>query len=181
MYEEAVGVPLIIKGPGIPVGRRVATPVSLVDVYPTIIEAVGEESTLEERNLPGTSLLRLLNGEDADRTVFSEYHAVGSMTGIFMVRFGALQIRPLRRLPAATIRPRADPMETRDLALEPNNEVTIAEGERRLRAICDPAKVSAQAFDDQERRIRELGGAEAVLKRGSYPYTPAPGEAPRYS
>ena len=181
MYEEAVGVPLIIKGPGIPAGRRVATPVSLVDVYPTIIEAVGEESTLEERKLPGTSLLRLLDGKGADRTVFSEYHAVGSMTGIFMVRFGRYKYIHYEGYRPQLFDLEADPMETRDLALESNNEVTIAEGERRLRAICDPAKVSAQAFDDQERRIRELGGVEAVLKRGSYPYTPAPGEAPRYS
>jgi choline-sulfatase len=181
MYEEAVGVPLIIKGPGIPAGKRVATPVSLVDVYPTIIEAVGEESTLEERNLPGTSLLRLLNGEGAGRTVFSEYHAVGSMTGIFMVRFGRYKYVHYEGYRSQLFDLEADPMETRDLALEPNNEVTIVEGEKRLRAICDPAKVSTQAFADQERRIRELGGAEAVRKRGSYPYTPAPGEAPRYS
>ena len=88
MYEEAVGVPLILNGPGIPAGHHVATPVSLVDAYPTIIDAVGETATAEERKLPGTSLLKLLDGQDADRTVFSEYHAVGSMTGIFMVRFG---------------------------------------------------------------------------------------------
>jgi choline-sulfatase len=72
-------------------------------------------------------------------------------------------------------------METRDLALAGGYEAVIAEGERRLRAICDPQRVSEQAFDDQERRIRELGGREAILERGSYPYTPAPGEAPRYS
>jgi choline-sulfatase len=75
----------------------------------------------------------------------------------------------------------ADPMETRDLVLSGAHEAVIAEGERRLRAVCDPARVSEQAFDDQERRIIEFGGREAVLTRGSYPYTPAPGEAPRYS
>jgi choline-sulfatase len=57
----------------------------------------------------------------------------------------------------------------------------IAQGERRLRAVCDPAHVSQQAFDDLERRILALGGREAVLERGSSPYTPAPGETPRYS
>ncbi len=88
MYEESVGVPLILRGPGVPAGRRVTTPVSLVDAYPTIIEAVGETLTAEERALPGRSLLSLLDGADADRSVFSEYHAVGSLTGIFMVRFG---------------------------------------------------------------------------------------------
>ena len=56
-----------------------------------------------------------------------------------------------------------DPLETRDLALEPGHETITAEGEKRLRAICDPTEVSERAFRDQEHRIAELGGAEAVL------------------
>ena len=75
----------------------------------------------------------------------------------------------------------ADPGETRDLAGEAGHEAAIAEGLRRLRAICDPAEVTARAFADQERRVEDLGGVEAVRKMGSYPYTPAPGEAPRIS
>jgi choline-sulfatase len=181
MYEEAVGVPLILNGPGIPAGRRVGTPVSLVDCYPTIIEAVGEMSTPADRLLPGSSLLRLLDGGEEDRTVFSEYHAVGSTTGIFMVRFGNYKYVHYEGYRPQLFDLAADPMETRDLALLPGNEAVLAEGDRRLRAICDPAAVSRRAFEDQERRIHELGGAEAVLRRGSYPYTPAPGEVPRYS
>lgn len=34
-FEELVHVPLIVRGPGIPSGRRVSTPVSLVDIMPT--------------------------------------------------------------------------------------------------------------------------------------------------
>ena len=63
----------------------------------------------------------------------------------------------------------ADPMETRDLALEVGHEAVIAEGERRLREICDPARVSRQAFDDQERRILEFGGTEAILETRQLP------------
>ena len=164
-----------------PAARRVRTPVSLVDAYPTIVDAVGEAATAEEHALPGTSLLRLLDGEQADRTVFSEYHAVGSTTGIFMVRFGRYKYVHYEGYRPQLFDLEADPLETHDLAEVPGSEAIIAEGERRLRAICDPGKVSEQAFQDQERRIRELGGVEAVLKRGSYPYTPAPGETPRYS
>ena len=57
----------------------------------------------------------------------------------------------------------------------------MAEGEHRLRAICDPAAVTALAFAAQERRIEELGGVDKVMGLKSYPYTPAPGEAPRFS
>jgi choline-sulfatase len=180
MYEEAAGVPLILNGPGIPVGRRVKTPVSLVDAYPTIVETVGETLSAAEHGLPGRSLLHLLEGEDADRTVFGEYHAVGSLTGIFMVRFGRYKYVYYEGYRPQLYDLEADPLETRDLVLEPGHKAILAEGERRLRAVCDPAAVTARAFADQRRRINELGGAEAVLKRGSYPYTPAPGEAPRY-
>ncbi len=181
MFEEAVGVPLILNGPGIPAGRRVRAPVSLVDAYPTIIEAVGEQPTPDERELPGTSLLHVLENGDADRSILSEYHAVGSLTGIFMVRFGRYKYVHYEGYRPQLFDLENDPLETRDLALKPGQEAIIADGEKRLRAICDPAEVSERAFRDQERRIAELGGAKAVLERGSYPYTPAPGEAPRFS
>lgn len=41
-YQELVRVPLILRGTGIPVGARVERTVSLVDVMPTILAAVGE-------------------------------------------------------------------------------------------------------------------------------------------
>jgi choline-sulfatase len=181
MYEEAVGVPLILQGPGVPRSRRVATPVSLVDGYPTILEAVGVPPIGAEADLPGASLLDLTQGEDPERTVFSEYHAVASITGIFMVRFGRWKYVHYQGYRPQLYDLEADPGETRDLAREAGHEGPLADGLRRLRAICDPAEVTARAFADQERRIADLGGAEVVRQAGSYPYTPAPGEVPRIS
>ena len=57
----------------------------------------------------------------------------------------------------------------------------MAEGDRRLRAICDPEAVNRWAFADQRAKIEAAGGEAEVRKLGSYPYTPAPGEAPRFS
>ena len=177
MYEESAGIPLVMRGPGVD-RTRVATPVSLVDAHPTILDAVGLRPHPDDADLPGRSLLGDL---DADRTAFGEYHAVASITGIFMVRFGAYKY-----VHYAGHRPQlfdldADPFETIDLALGKDHDATLAEGERRLRAICDPEAVSDRAFADQEARIAALGGAETVLKFGSFPYTPAPGEEPRVS
>jgi choline-sulfatase len=181
MYEEAAGIPMILRGPGVPVGHRVTTPVSLVDGYPTIVEAVGEARSAADASLPGESLLKLLDGRDADRTVFSEYHAVGSQAGIFMVRWDRYKYIHYDGHRAQLFDLAVDPNEEHDLVLAGGHDALIAEGERRLREICDPAEVSARAFHDQEERIAHYGGAEAVLKRGSYPYTPAPGEKPRIS
>jgi choline-sulfatase len=180
MYEEAVGIPLIMRGPGVAAGARVKTPVSLVDAYPTIIEAVGEPVAPEDKTLPGKSLLAIAKAGELDRTILSEYHAVGSTTGIFMIRFGKWKYIHYEGERPQLFDLENDPGETRDLALIKGSETVLAEGERRLYAICDPAKVNAQAFADQQVLIDKHGGEEKVLGMGSYPYTPAPGETPRY-
>lgn len=40
-YEELVRIPLILRGPGVPAGERVAAPVHLVDVAPTVYSLAG--------------------------------------------------------------------------------------------------------------------------------------------
>jgi len=73
----------------------------------------------------------------------------------------------------------ADPFEAVDLGTDPDNSDVVDECERRLRAVVDPDAATAQAFADQEARIEALGGLDAVLARGNFPYTPAPGEDPK--
>jgi arylsulfatase A-like enzyme len=73
LYEEAVRVPLIFQGAGIPQGRRVETPVAQLRLMPTILELFAAEAP------PGQtapSLLPLIRGEElpagAPRPVYSE-------------------------------------------------------------------------------------------------------------
>jgi choline-sulfatase len=106
---------------------------------------------------------------------------VASITGIFMVRFGRYKHIHYEGYEPQLYDLEADPFETTDLAGDPAHAATLAEGERRLRAICDPAAVNARAFADQRAKIAAAGGEEKVRGFGSYPYTPAPGEAPRIS
>jgi arylsulfatase A-like enzyme len=58
-YQEVVRVPLVLRGPGVPAGLRVETPVSLVDVTPTILDWMGI-SPLELSQ--GISLVPALRG-----------------------------------------------------------------------------------------------------------------------
>ena len=69
--------------------------------------------------------------------------------------------------------------EATDLGTDPAYADVVEECERRLRAVVDPEAATAQAFADQEARIEALGGLDAMLARGNFPYTPAPGEAPK--
>jgi choline-sulfatase len=181
MYEEAAGIPMIMRGPAVAAGKRVATPVSLVDVHPTIMDITGVQTSQVNPPLPGISLRTIAAGADPDRTVFSEYHAVGSITGIFMVRYGRYKYVHYEGYAPQLFDLQADPGETKDLSSSPEHAEALAEGNRRLRAICDPEEVTLRAFADQERRIQDLGGVDAIRNTPTYPYTPAPGEAPRYS
>ncbi len=79
MYEDSVAVPLIMSGPGLPGNtspsdstkevtspQDVATPVSLVDLYPTLIQFAGETAHVDDGDIPGTSLGELVNSADKE-------------------------------------------------------------------------------------------------------------------
>ena len=85
LYDESAGVPLIVAGPDVPAGRVVETPVSLVDLYPTVLEAVGLERNVEERVFPGQSLWQIAAAPDQGAPSV-EYHAFASQHGMFMLR-----------------------------------------------------------------------------------------------
>jgi len=59
VFEDQLRVPLIVRVPGQP-GRRVSTPVAILDLAPTILELAGLEP---ERPMQGTSLVGWLFGE----------------------------------------------------------------------------------------------------------------------
>jgi len=177
MYESSVAVPLILAGPDIPSGKATETCAMLVDVFPTILEAVGLEPDPADADLPGRSLLRLANAPTTDRTAFSEYHAIFSPTGVFMLRHGRFKYVHYVDYPPQLFDLSSDPEETRDLAGDPACAGILADCRRELQRICDPAVVDAAARADQRRRIEAAGGVECILQGGvRIPYTPAPSQ-----
>jgi choline-sulfatase len=176
MFEGSAGIPLIMAGPGVPAGRTVSTPVSLIDAFPTIVESVGIPPSPEDADLPGASLLEVANrADDPTRTVFAEYHASHSSTAYFLLRRGPYKYVHYVGYPAQLFDLSTDPDEARDLIDDPAHAGIAAGFERELRAICDPEAIDAAARADQQRRIDEAGGLEAVLSGGAkFNYTPAP-------
>jgi choline-sulfatase len=179
MYEESAAVPLVMAGPGVPRGRVVRTPVSLVDVFPTVLEAVlGSKDG--SRGLPGRSLLEIAGEADADRTVFSEYHALGSAHGYFMVRHGRWKYVHYVGAPPQLFDLAGDPLELHDLAGDGAHGARLRAMEGRLREVVDPDDADARARADQLRVIERFGGKGALIARGAFDNSPVPGEAPRF-
>jgi choline-sulfatase len=179
MFEESAAIPMIVAGADVPRGAVVDTPVSLVDVYPTIVEAAGSSLSEEERAvLDGHSLIDIANGATPDRTVLSEYHAAASVTGSFMIRVGKWKYVHHVGFAPELYDMEADRRETKDLGEDPAQAETVAMCEAKLREIVDPEAATEKAFRDQEERIALHGGEEAIKQRGDFGYTPAPGERP---
>ena len=180
LYEPAAAVPLIMAGPSIPQGRQVDQIASHVDLYPTILDAMGygQESTLRDK--PGVSLWPAMAGQTAPRLGFAEYHALGSRNASYMLRDGHLKLIYHVGMPAQLFDLAADPHELHDLADETSYAAQKANLEAELRAILDPEETDARAKADQRRKAAEFGGKDAILKRGGFPFTPPPGVAPTF-
>lgn len=175
MYEEVAGVPLIIKGPDIPQGVKVPTPVNHVDTYPFIMACAGEDRPAMYDGHPGVSLFKLADGAQPDRNVLSEYHGMGSTTGAFMIRHGKFKYVHYVAYRPQLFDLEADPEELRDLASDPSHAEVLAECRSRLYKICDPAAVDARAKARQAELLEQNGGREAVIERGDLGFTPPPG------
>ena len=74
VYESTIRVPWILKLPGGQEGSRITAPISQVDLVPTIVEMVANDSGTEFGSMEGRSLLPLLRGDDwdAERSLFAE-------------------------------------------------------------------------------------------------------------
>jgi len=176
MYEESVRVPLILAGPDVPEGKVSEAPVSLLDLYPTVLDAMDLTPPPDAPSGPaaGTSLYKTCRAPDNNRTILSEYHDGGSPTGFFMVRWGTWKY-----IHYVGARPQLfdltnDPTEERDLGDHPDYDDVRGEGEKRLRAILDPDTVNARAFADQKRRLETFRDEAGNLQMASFNHTPVP-------
>ena len=169
LYQESVAVPLIMAGPDVPAGTC-DTPVSLLDVAASIpahfdLDFDGEGQSLAEIAAAPA---------DKDRPILSQYHAVGAVSGAFMLRMGKWKLNHYVGFPSELFDLEADPEELTDLAADPAFAEDLARLEAYLQDWVDPATVDAQAFADQAAMIEGYGGREEALKLGAPAATPPP-------
>jgi choline-sulfatase len=171
LYGECTQVPLVMAGPDVAAGAACNTPVNLVDLAPTFLSAFG----LAETNLPGRSLFEIAREPtDPARVGFSEYHAVGSPSGAFMLRKGRWKYHEYIGYPCELFDLASDPDERNNKADAPSCSAVLAELRGELRRIVDPANADRQAKADQRALVERFGGREAAFRLGVKGPTPAP-------
>jgi choline-sulfatase len=179
MYEEAAAVPLIMAGPDVPKGRVVETATSLADVYPTVTDLMNVADDGITR--PGKSLVALaMEEDDPNRAVFSEYHAAGAISGAFMIRKGAWKYVYYCDMAPQLFDLESDPEELNDLGTNDAHAAKREELHQELLKVCNPDEIDRLAKQDQAAIIEQHGGVEAVLERGGFGATPAPGEGTKF-
>ena len=174
MYEESSAIPLIIAGPDVPEGKRCDVPASHVDLHQTILKAHDLEETDDGALLPGIALQDLPNGGHEDRGVLSEYHEIGAITGMFMLRWRNWKYIAYPGYPPQLFDLDTDPIEATDLAGDKTHAETVRLCAAKLHEIVDVEAVNKRCFRDQARKIAALGGREAALDDGTHAYTPMP-------
>ena len=174
MYEESVGVPMILAGEGIAPGRVCHTPVCLTDVAATVLDAVG---CAEAPPAGSTSLIDIAAGAAPGRVALSAYHASGSREAAFMLRDGPYKYIRYVTYPPQLFDLGADPEELVDLAKDPANAMLIARMEIALRHRLgqDPGDIDAAVKARQAAILEANGGRDLVLARGDLPFSPPPG------
>ena len=161
MYDEVLRVPLILWGPGIEPGRE-AVPVSLIDILPTILDALGIEAASDPAAaLPGISLLWPRSGSAAGqppRPVIAEAPLYGPRTKA-IVEWPYKAILDLESGAAQLFDLSADPGELDDLAAARPEELRGLLGALADRiAAATPGESAAAELDDELlRRLRALG------------------------
>jgi len=175
LHEHSTRVPLIMAGPGVPSGVVRSTPVSHVDLFPTILENMDVSLTEQDSNLPGQSLRQWFDKEDSTREVFTEFHAWGSINSSFSLRISKWKLIYHVDMPNQLFNLEQDPLESIDILETKPDHQAAKELEIKLRKIVDPELINAKSKADQSEWMNRYGGEAEVRKADVILYTPVPG------
>src|SRR5574341_1278264 len=174
---ELLHVPLLIKPPGTPAPRRVSTQVGLIDLMPTLLEAVGSDGP---RDLSGRSLLPLLRGErpSGRSSVFSElafqysliddrYPLLVGYDGPTVIEKGLKRQVDFNTIPVSLFAYRWDQLGTKDL--EETERATAEARLREFRAFWDNYVQRASQMTRITRPpVQDSAQTRAILKQLGY-------------
>ncbi|XP_060700225.1 arylsulfatase K isoform X1 [Hemiscyllium ocellatum] len=148
MYEGSSHVPLLMIGPGISGGQQISNLVSLVDIYPTLLDIAGIPVP---GNISGYSLFPLLKGFEEEVSVkklrpdwiFSEFHGCNVNASTYMIRSGHWKYVAYAdgiTVPSQLFDLSADPDELKNVATKYLDVTSVLD--KKLRSILNYPEVS---------------------------------------
>ena len=177
-FEGAARVPFMIAAPEMAPGL-VTTPVSNIDVAPTLCDLAGVSMDEVMPWVQGESLVPLGQGGSRDTPVAMEYAAEASYAPMVSLRYGPWKYNRCALDPDQLFNLDDDPHELTNLAEEPAHQGTVTS----LRAKSE-ARWNLDAFDGQvrESQARRWVVYEALRNGDYYPwdYQPLQKASERY-
>jgi len=164
-YESSARVPLVIAGPGVGKGAKVDNIVSLIDIYPTLMD-MGRLK--HPQGLDGESLMPLLQGKTtrSRNWALATFTGTSSNTTMFMLRQGDWKYIAYPGYEAQLFNLSADPDEIRNLAATKSD---VAEQmDNKLRKIVDYQEVHERCMRYNRASFRKW---RAEAKAGKYSTT----------
>ncbi|WP_158965023.1 choline-sulfatase [Chachezhania sediminis] len=162
-YEGSARVPMMLAAPGLD-PRHVTTPVSNIDVCPTLCDLAGISMDDIAPWTAGESVLPLARGGDRTSPVAMEYAAEASQAPLISLRTKRYKFNRCALDPDQLFDLDADPHELTDLA----NDLAHADALEELRAMAD-ARWDLDRFDAEVRRSQARRWiVYEALRNGSY-------------
>ncbi|MGJ8628958.1 MAG: choline-sulfatase [Sulfitobacter sp.] len=154
-YEPAMRVPLIVHAPARFAPARVSTPVSLVDLMPTLTTlGAGEHTPQFCEPLDGRNLVPMMQGQKEPETppVLAEILSEGVTQPAFMILSGHWKYIHFGIYPAQLFNLEEDPQELSDLAADPAQENRVAKFGHQVSNTWDETALARHIRIDQDRR-----------------------------
>ncbi|WP_425040831.1 choline-sulfatase [Primorskyibacter sp. S187A] len=150
-YEGSARVPLMISAPGL-APRLETTPVSTIDVCPTLCDLAGVSMEEVAPWTTGESLVPLAQGAERTSPVAMEYAAEASYAPLVSLRYGKWKYTRCALDPDQLFDLDADPHELTNLAADPAHQGTLQTLRAKSEARWDLEAFDAQVRESQARR-----------------------------
>jgi tetratricopeptide (TPR) repeat protein len=159
LYNTTMQVPLVVSLPGqLPQGQSVAPPVSLVDLFPTIL---GELGVAFEARISGRSLIGLMKGQPlSPRGFYGETDGPFLESGWSPLRSLTTEKWKYIRTPLPELYDlHVDPQETRNLATEQAELIKLLEAQLVAceQGLQQRQGTAVQLSPEEQRRLESLG------------------------
>ncbi len=152
-FENSVKVPLVICLPGDETPRQVETPVSLLDLAPTLISLADDGQGLDlAEPLDGENLIPMMGGSLRKSDVVSELMSEGLADPVVMIRRDRYKFIGGPSHPNQLFDLQSDPHERNDLADSPDHTEILTDFEERMSARWDFQTLRADIARSQKRR-----------------------------